>query len=236
MPEITYENWNDEIVSTILEAQSDYLDILKWAYKAYNDDIVYACSFGAEGIVLIDLIHKVNKGATIIFLDTGLHFSETYELIDQVKAKYPTLNIQMVKPKISLEEQTEKYGDQLWKKEPNLCCQLRKVAPLQEALFGAKAWISGLRREQSPLRSHTQFINKDDKFKNIKICPLIHWKWDDILTYIELNNLPYNPLHDQGYPSIGCAPCTQPVSDNSDQRSGRWAGQTKSECGLHLNN
>ena len=128
MPEITYENWNDEIVSTILEAQSDYLDILKWAYKAYNDDIVYACSFGAEGIVLIDLIHKVNKGATIIFLDTGLHFSETYELIDQVKAKYPTLNIQMVKPKISLEEQTEKYGDQLWKKEPNLCCQLRKVA------------------------------------------------------------------------------------------------------------
>jgi len=236
MPEITYENWNDEIVSTILEAQSDYLDILKWAYKAYNDDIVYACSFGAEGIVLIDLIHKVNKGATIIFLDTGLHFSETYELIDQVKAKYPTLNIQMVKPKISLEEQTEKYGDQLWKKEPNLCCQLRKVAPLQEALSGAKAWISGLRREQSPLRSHTQFINKDDKFKNIKICPLIHWKWDDILTYIELNNLPYNPLHDQGYPSIGCAPCTQPVSDNSDQRSGRWAGQTKSECGLHLNN
>lgn len=236
MPEITYENWNDEIVSTILEAQSDYLDILKWAYKAYNDDIVYACSFGAEGIVLIDLIHKVNKGATIIFLDTGLHFSETYELIDQVKAKYPTLNIQMVKPKISLEEQTEKYGDQLWKKEPNLCCQLRKVAPLQEALSGAKAWISGLRREQSPLRSHTQFINKDDKFKNIKICPLIHWKWDDILTYIELNNLPYNPLHDQGYPSIGCAPCTQPVSDKSDQRSGRWAGQTKSECGLHLNN
>lgn len=236
MPEITYENWNDEIVSTILEAQSDYLDILKWAYKAYNNDIVYACSFGAEGIVLIDLIHKVNKGATIIFLDTGLHFSETYELIDQVKAKYPTLNIQMVKPKISLEEQTEKYGDQLWKKEPNLCCQLRKVAPLQEALSEAKAWISGLRREQSSLRSHTQFINKDDKFKNIKICPLIHWKWDDILTYIELNNLPYNPLHDQGYPSIGCAPCTQPVSDNSDQRSGRWAGQTKSECGLHLNN
>jgi phosphoadenosine phosphosulfate reductase len=236
LPEITYENWNDEVVNTILEKRSDFLDILKWAYQEYGDNIVYACSFGAEGVVLIDLIHKVNKEATIIFLDTGLHFSETYELIDRVKEKYPTLNIKMVKPKLNLKEQAEKYGDQLWKKDPNLCCQLRKVAPLQEALSGATAWISGLRRDQSPLRSKTQYINKDDKFKNIKICPLIHWKWDEILTYIELNKLPYNPLHDQGYPSIGCAPCTQPVSDNADSRAGRWAGQTKSECGLHLNN
>ncbi|MGM0903231.1 MAG: phosphoadenylyl-sulfate reductase [Bacillota bacterium] len=236
MSEITYENWNDEVVNTILEKRSDYLDILKWAYQEFNEDIVYACSFGAEGVVLIDLIHKVNKEATIIFLDTGLHFSETYELIDQVKEKYPTLNIKMVKPKLNLEEQAEIYGEQLWKTDPNLCCQLRKIAPLQEALSGAKAWISGLRREQSFLRSKTQYINKDDKFKNIKICPLIHWKWDEILTYIELNKLPYNPLHDQGYPSIGCAPCTQPVSDNADSRAGRWAGRAKSECGLHVNN
>jgi phosphoadenosine phosphosulfate reductase len=236
MSEITYENWNDEVVNKILEKKPDYLDILKWAYQEYKDDIVYACSFGAEGIVMIDLIYKVNKKATIIFLDTGLHFSETYELIHLVKQKYPTLNIKMVKPKLNLEEQADKYGDQLWKKDPNLCCQLRKVAPLQEALSGAKAWISGLRREQSPLRSKTQYINKDDKFKNIKICPLIHWKWDEILTYIELNKLPYNPLHDQGYPSIGCAPCTQPVSDHAGSRAGRWAGQNKSECGLHLNN
>ncbi|MBY0095627.1 phosphoadenylyl-sulfate reductase [Mesobacillus maritimus] len=236
MSEITYENWNEEVVNEIFEKKPDYLDILKWAYQEYKDDIVYACSFGAEGIVMIDLIHKVNKEATIIFLDTGLHFSETYALIDQVKQKYPTLNIKMVKPKLNLEEQAEKYGDQLWKKDPNLCCQIRKVAPLKEALSGAKAWISGLRREQSPLRSKTQYINKDDKFKNIKICPLIHWKWDEILTYIELNQLPYNPLHDQGYPSIGCAPCTQPISDHADSRAGRWAGQSKSECGLHLNN
>ncbi len=236
MPEITYENWNDETVSSLLENRRDYLDILKWAYQEYQNNIVYACSFGAEGIVLIDLIHKVNKEATIIFLDTDLHFTETYDLIDRIKAKYPTLNIKMIKPKITLEKQTEKYGEKLWEKNPNLCCQLRKVVPLQEALSGTKAWISGLRREQSPLRSHTQYINKDEKFKNIKICPLIHWKWDEILSYIELNQLPYNPLHDKGYPSIGCEPCTQPVSNDSDQRSGRWAGQTKSECGLHLNN
>lgn len=236
MPEqITYENWNEESVSSFLDHHSDYLEILKWAFQQYKEDIVYACSFGAEGIVLIDLIHKVNKEATIIFLDTGVHFPETYELIDQVKAQYPSLNINMVKPSMTLEEQAKEHGDELWKHNPNLCCHIRKVVPLQNALSGKKAWISGLRREQSPLRSKTQFINKDDKFKNIKICPLIHWTWEDIMTYIELNNLPYNPLHDQGYPSIGCAPCTQPVTNSADPRSGRWSGQSKSECGLHLN-
>ncbi|WP_077211256.1 phosphoadenylyl-sulfate reductase [Bacillus dakarensis] len=228
---ITYENWVEEC--NIFETQPDYLDVLKWAYNEYKDDIVYACSFGAEGIVLIDLIYKVNKKAKIIFLDTGLHFQETYELIDKVKKQYPSLTIEMVKPKISLPEQSKWYGDELWKHHPNLCCHMRKVAPLQEALSGVKAWISGLRREQSPSRSNTQYVNKDEKFKKVKICPLIHWSWDDIMNYIKLNNLPYNPLHDQGYPSIGCAPCTQPVFDENDQRSGRWAGLSKTECGLH---
>ena len=228
---ITYENWDDEKI--LFENQLDYLDVLKWAYDTYKDDIVYACSFGAEGIVLIDLIHKVNKKAKIIFLDTGLHFKETYELIDRIKQRYPSLAIEMVKPKISLQEQSKWYGDELWKHNPNLCCHMRKVAPLQEALSGVKAWISGLRREQSPTRSNTQYVNGDVKFKKIKICPLIHWTWNDIMTYIELNNLPYNPLHDQGYPSIGCAPCTQPVNNEKDIRSGRWAGLSKTECGLH---
>lgn len=228
---ITYENWNDNI--KVFENQPDYLDVLKWAYDTYKDDIVYACSFGAEGIVLIDLIHKVNKKAKIKFLDTGLHFAETYELFDLVKKRYPSLAIEMVKPKISLQEQSKWYGDELWKHNPNLCCHMRKVAPLQEALSDVTAWISGLRREQSPTRSNTQYVNKDTKFRKVKICPLIHWTWNDIMTYIELNNLPYNPLHDQGYPSIGCAPCTQPVNNKHDLRSGRWAGLSKTECGLH---
>lgn len=232
MPElITYENWDDENI--IFKNQPDTLDVLKWAYNAYKSEIVYACSFGAEGIVLIDLIHKVNKKAKIIFLDTGLHFPETNELIDKVKKKYPSLTIERVRPKTSLEEQSKWYGDDLWKHNPNLCCHMRKVAPLQEALSGVKAWISGLRREQSPSRKNTQYINKDIKFRKVKICPLIHWTWEDIMNYIELNNLPYNPLHDQGYPSIGCAPCTQPINDENDQRSGRWAGLSKIECGLH---
>nr|WP_317853523.1 phosphoadenylyl-sulfate reductase [Neobacillus sp. Marseille-Q6967] len=230
---ITFENWDEVKVNSFIESQPDFLDVLKWAYREYGDEIVYACSFGAEGIVLIDLISKVRKNAKIIFLDTGLHFPETYELIEKVKKRYPTLQIDLVKPKSSLEEQAKWYGEELWKVNPNLCCHMRKVVPLKEALADAKAWISGLRRDQSPARSKTQYINRDLKFHKIKICPIIHWKWEDIMNYIHLNQLPYNPLHDQGYPSIGCAPCTQPVSDSGDLRAGRWAGKTKTECGIH---
>ncbi|MFB9827653.1 phosphoadenylyl-sulfate reductase [Lederbergia wuyishanensis] len=218
----------------MLRENPDYMDILRWAFREYKDEIVYACSFGAEGIVLIDLISKVNPRAKIIFLDTGLHFPETYELIERVKNRYPSLNIEMVKPKITVEDQAAMFGEELWAHHPNQCCNIRKVLPLQEALKDVKAWISGLRRDQSPTRSNTQFINKDNKFSKIKICPLIHWTWDDILMYIELNNLPYNPLHDKGYPSIGCWPCTSATLDHNDLRSGRWAGTTKRECGLHL--
>ncbi|MFB6468826.1 phosphoadenylyl-sulfate reductase [Cytobacillus sp. Hz8] len=231
---ITYENWDEDHVVSLFKSQPDYMDILKWAYEEYKDDIVYACSFGAEGMVLIDLISKIRKNAKIIFLDTGLHFKETYELIDEVKKRYPNLEIKMVTPKASVEEQARWYGNELWLDNPNLCCHMRKVAPLSEALQSATAWISGLRREQSPMRSQIQFINKDEKFQKIKICPLIHWTWEDILTYIRLNQLPYNPLHDQGYPSIGCATCTKAVEGNHDLRSGRWVGHEKSECGLHL--
>ncbi len=230
---LTYHNWDEDTVMVQLKQLPDYLDVLKWAFAEYRDDIIYPCSFGAEGIVLIDLIQKMNKSAKIIFLDTGLHFPETYTLIEEVKKRYPYLDIKMVKPKMTLEEQEKWYGEELWRDNPNLCCHMRKVMPLKDALSGAKAWISGLRREQSPSRSKTQYINKDGKFQKIKICPLIHWTWEDIMTYIQLNQLPYNPLHDQGYPSIGCAPCTLPALEIGDSRSGRWAGSLKTECGLH---
>jgi phosphoadenosine phosphosulfate reductase len=230
---LTHDKWDEKKIASFMDSQPDYLDVLKWAYREYKQEIVYACSFGAEGIVLIDLISKVNKEAKIIFLDTGLHFPETYELIEKVKNRYPSLQINMIQPKNSLEDQAKWYGDELWKHNPNLCCHMRKVVPLKEGLADAKAWISGLRREQSPTRSKTEYINKDDKFQKIKICPLIHWSSEDIMTYIQLNKLPYNPLHDKGYPSIGCAPCTKPVTNQKDSRAGRWAGLAKTECGLH---
>lgn len=235
MEKLSYSSISDEQLTQINTelAKKDAMDVLKWAFEKYEKELVYACSFGAEGIVLIDLISKVNNDATIVFLDTEFHFKETYELINKVKAKYPTLKIKMIKPDITVEEQKELHGDELWKKAPDQCCNIRKLTPLAEELTKYQAWISGLRREQSSTRSHVQFVNKDHRFKSIKICPLIHWTWDEIWMYIKLHNLAYNELHDQNYPSIGCENCTLPVADGEDTRQGRWANSTKTECGLH---
>jgi len=213
--------------------KKDGMDVLRWAYDTFGDDIVYACSFGAEGMVLIDMISKVRKDATIAFLDTDFHFKETYELIERVKRKYPMLNIKMVKPEVTVEEQNKEYGKELWKTNPDNCCQIRKIKPLERELAQYNAWISGLRREQSPTRKNTQFVNQDNRFKSIKICPLIHWTWEEVWMYIKLYQLPYNELHDQKYPSIGCEHCTLPVEEDGDSRSGRWSGSNKTECGLH---
>lgn len=230
---LTYDAWNEEKAREIEKSFKDSLDILKWAFRTYGDDLVYACSFGIEGIVLIDLISKVKKDVRVIFLDTDLHFEETYNLIENVKQRYPSMHIQKVKPKISLAEQAAAFGERLWEIDPNQCCSIRKVEPLAEALDEVPAWISGIRREQSTLRRKTNFINKDEKFKAIKICPLIHWTLEEIWMYVKLHDLDYNPLHDQGYPSIGCAKCTLPATDPNDARSGRWATFEKTECGLH---
>ncbi len=232
---VTYENWTQH--SNTFDHRDETKGaktVLEWAYHSYpEDEIVYASSFGAEAIVLIDLIHQVKPDAHIVFLDTGLHFLETYEVIDRMESRFPSLRIERKQPEISLEEQAAQFGSALWKRDPNKCCELRKVIPLRETLTTKQAWISGLRREQSLTRANMEFINKDEKFKNIKICPLIHWSWEDVWSYIRIKDLPYNRLHDQQYPSIGCFPCTQPVVAAGDSRAGRWAGSGKTECGLH---
>ncbi|MFD1040209.1 phosphoadenylyl-sulfate reductase [Virgibacillus byunsanensis] len=230
---LTYNHWGDHVHKRLNNELKDFMDVLKWAYRLYQDKIVYACSFGAEGIVLIDLIYKVNPTATVVFLDTDLHFRETYSLIERMKQKYPKLHIKMTEPALTLNQQTEKYGDKLWEHNPNLCCQIRKTKPLEQELSHVDAWISGLRREQSMSRKNTNYVNKDHRFKRVKICPLIHWTWDDVWEYITLNNLPYNELHDKSYPSIGCEMCTLPVTNQENFRSGRWANFEKKECGLH---
>ncbi|MDV2884119.1 phosphoadenylyl-sulfate reductase [Alkalihalophilus pseudofirmus] len=234
--EITYQSLHEEDYKSLNDQlkNKDSLDVLKWAYQTFGDELVYSCSFGAEGMVLIDLISKVKKDAKIVFLDTDFHFKETYELIDKVKKKYPTLTIELKKPTLTPVEQSEIHGEELWKTNPDLCCQLRKLTPLESVLSEHQAWISGLRREQSPTRANTQFINKDQRFQSIKVCPLIHWTEEEIWMYIKLHKLPYNALHDQNFPSIGCEFCTKPVQPGEDPRSGRWAGSAKTECGLHL--
>ncbi len=231
---LTYSTWQEpELKFEVDDTYKGALDVLRWAYQHYGEEIVYACSFGIEGIVLIDCISKVKPDAKIVFLDTDVHFKETYETIERVKAKYPDLRIEMKKPALTLEEQEKEYGSALWERNPNQCCNIRKLQPLTETLTGAKAWISGLRREQSPTRANVEFINLDKRFESIKICPLIHWTWKDVWRYVSKHDLPYNPLHDKGYPSIGCETCTKPAFTMDDLRSGRWSGQGKTECGLH---
>lgn len=222
-----YQRLNQEM------RNKDALDVVRWACQSFADELVYACSFGAEGIVLIDILSKVCPAAHVIFLDTNAHFTETYDAVKKVREKYSTLRIEAIMPALTLEQQAEQYGGALWKTNPTACCSIRKITPLANVLSGKKAWLSGLRREQSPTRAHVQFINKDHKFSSIKICPLIHWKWEDVWNYITLHQLPYNELHDKGYPSIGCEHCTAPVTDSGDFRTGRWAGFEKTECGLH---
>lgn len=234
MAKLTYENWYeyDEFVTD--NATKGALDVLNWAYDLYNDELVYACSFGVEAIVMLDLISKVKRDAKVVFLDTGFHFQETFDLIDRVKSRYPELNIELKKPDLTVEEQNEKYGEQLWERRPDLCCHMRKVLPLEDVLDGTTAWLSGLRREQSFERRDTNFVNKDDRFKSVKVCPLIHWTWKEVWHYVRKNDLPYNILHDRGYPSIGCAPCTAPGDMETGSREGRWQDTNKTECGLHF--
>ncbi|WP_097677997.1 phosphoadenylyl-sulfate reductase [Bacillus massilinigeriensis] len=230
---LTYHSWDERKVNEINTKLHDSMDVLNWTFKEYGDEVVYACSFGAEGMVMLDLIYRVKRDAKVRFLDTELHFSETYRLIERAKKKYPEMDIECIKPSLSLQVQEEIYGERLWERSPDKCCHLRKVVPLAEQLEGRAAWISGLRTGQSPERDKLQFINKDEKFQSIKICPLIHWSWEDIWSYIKLHQLPYNELHDKNYPSIGCKVCTLPASNPEDLRSGRWANTNKKECGLH---
>lgn len=233
---LTYDNMESYLLPAFPEdtETKGAAEVLKWSYDLYDEDIIYACSFGIEGIVLIDLIAKVQSDAKIVFLDTDVHFSETYDLIEKVKQRYPSLQIEMKKPSLTLAEQAEQHGKDLWKTNPNKCCEIRKVTPLNEVLSGQIAWISGLRREQSETRKNTEYLNKDNKFKAIKVCPLIHWTWKDVWRYVHKQGLDYNVLHDNGYPSIGCKPCTQQAFNVDDLRSGRWSGKGKTECGLHL--
>lgn len=232
--EITYQNFNENHIPVFPKASETKgaHESLKWAFENY-DDIIYACSFGAESMVLIDLIYQIKPDARLIFLDTDLHFQETYDLINRVQERFPKLIIQKKKPRLTLEEQAEKYQLALWKKDPNQCCYIRKIKPLEDVLNQQVAWIYGLRRAQSESRRHTNFINRDERFHSIKVCPLIHWTEDEVWYYIKKHDLPYNELHDFHYPSIGCIPCTSQVFDSDDSRAGRWQGTSKTECGLH---
>lgn len=223
-----------QTVSDSLESKSPQ-DVLAYALDRFDQQIILACSFGAEDMVLVDMIHRINPRTPLFYLDTDFLFAETHDLKDKVIAQYNVSPDQIIQVKslLTAEQQAQEYGEALWKQNPNQCCQLRKIEPLMRTLQGYSAWITGIRRDQTPERANAPLMEWDQRFGLAKINPLARWTNTEVWTYINLHEVPYNPLHDQNYPSIGCTHCTSPVAPGEDARSGRWKNNSKTECGLH---
>jgi len=211
--------------------QSGPASALRWAIEAFGSGVALATGFGAEGCVLVDMIARIDPTARIFYLDTDLLFPETYELRQRLTDRYGVRFED--RAGLSLTEQAKHYGENLWERDPDRCCQLRKVVPLRETLQNLRAWITAIRRDQSPSRAQARIVERDVKFGLIKINPLANWSSRQVWQYLFRHDVPYNPLHDRGFPSIGCVPCTTSVNLGEDARTGRWRGIPKTECGLH---
>jgi phosphoadenosine phosphosulfate reductase len=205
-------------------------DLLRWTDENFGGDYVVASNM--QDAVLVDLAAKIRPGVDVLFLDTGYHFVETVGTRDAVEAVYD-INVVNVTPENSVAKQDELFGKNLFAREPNECCRMRKVEPLSKALRGYSAWVTGIRRVEAPTRANAPLISWDKAFGLVKINPLAAWTDVDMQDYIDANDVLVNPLVFEGYPSIGCSPCTAKPAEGADPRSGRWAGQSKTECGLH---
>jgi phosphoadenosine phosphosulfate reductase len=204
--------------------------IIEWAVETFEGRFCVTSSMGDA--VLAHLASSVAPGIDVLFLDTGYHFVETLGTRDAVAATLP-VNLVTLSPTISVREQDEQYGADLWSRNPDQCCNLRKVQPLAAGLENYDAWATGLRREETRNRVITPVVGWDEKKRKVKISPLARWTQDDVDRYIAENSVLVNPLQYDGYPSIGCGPCTRRVAPGQDPRSGRWAGTGKTECGIH---
>ena len=209
--------------------------ILETALNQYKSKIILACSFGAEDVVLVDMMLRINPSSVLFYLDTDFLFPETYAVRDRIIKHYQLSDDQIIQMKSTLNpaEQAAQHGEGLWLRNSDQCCQLRKIEPLTRILGNYSAWITGIRRDQSPTRANAGLVEWDAKFGLVKFNPLATWSWEQVWEYIHAENVPYNELHDQHFPSIGCTHCTAPVMPGDDPRSGRWNSSTKTECGLH---
>jgi phosphoadenosine phosphosulfate reductase len=208
-------------------------EILEWGFNNFGKKMVVGTGFGPSGILLIHRLVTQNIPVTIFYLDTTILFEETYRLKDEIEKLFD-IEIVPVSTALSLDEQEKKFGGELWKTNPDKCCEIRKVLPLKKYLSDKKAWVTGIRRNQAATRQVTDVIEWDPVNYVVKINPLALWSNERVWDYIETHKLPYNPLHDFGYPTIGCVPCTNPVEAGEDERSGRWKNLKKIECGIHL--
>jgi phosphoadenosine phosphosulfate reductase len=206
--------------------------LVRWALREFRPQVAIASSFGAEDVVLIHLAVRTGEGFGVFTLDTDFLFPETYALIETIEQRYG-VRVERCHSGLSPEEQAQRHGEALWTRDPDLCCKLRKVEPLKKKLSTLEAWVTGIRREQAPTRAHARKVEWDAKFGLVKLNPLADWTWDQVWEYIRAHKVPYNPLHERNYPSIGCTYCTRPVKPGEGLRAGRWSGFEKSECGLH---
>lgn len=207
-------------------------EILAWAVERYFPKLTMATAFGPEGCVILHLLAEVEPRVPVFNLDTGYQFAETLELRDRIAKRYG-IEVELKRPGTTVEEYEAQHGGPLYKTQPDRCCFDRKVRVLQQAAVGFDAWMSGIRRDQSPDRAKAPIIGWDKKFGLVKVSPLANWTKQQVWRLITDHDIPYNPLHDQGYSSIGCWPCTRAVMFGEDERAGRWSGFAKTECGLH---
>jgi phosphoadenosine phosphosulfate reductase len=215
-----------------LEAASPS-EILRWALRSYAPRIVLACSFGGPtGIAALDVAMQLDRTTPVYYLDTGLLFPETYALVERVAALYDIEPIP-VRPAAGVAEQAAVFGPQLWASDPDACCALRKLEPQSDFLSGYDAWITGIRRDQTESRGDVPVVQWDARFGLVKVNPFARWNEAEVWAYVRFHGLAYNSLHDAGYPSLGCTPCTRPVAVGESARAGRWPGFGKTECGLH---
>jgi phosphoadenosine phosphosulfate reductase len=205
--------------------------VLAWAAETFGNRMIVASNM--QDAVLVELAAKARPGVDILFLDTGYHFAETIGTRDAVETVYD-VRIVNATPEHTVAEQDSLLGKDLFARDPNQCCALRKVAPLQNTLARYDAWVTGVRRVEAPTRANTPLVTYDEKFGLVKVNPIAAWTDEEMDAYIAEHNVLVNPLVAEGYPSIGCAPCTAKPAPGADKRSGRWAGTGKIECGLHV--
>ncbi len=207
-------------------------EVLRWANDEFGDRLCLTCSWQKQSSVLVHLVSELGLGIDVIELDTHLFFKETYETREALVARY---GLNLIRPEIiTVAEQHNQEGPNLWESDPDRCCHIRKVEPLIRALDPYDAWISGIRRDQSPSRANARKVERSERYGVWKIQPLADWNEERVWSYIVANDIPYNPLHEAGYRSIGCIPCTRPIRPDEEERAGRWAGSDKLECGIHI--
>jgi phosphoadenosine phosphosulfate reductase len=208
-------------------------EVLEWAVDAYGEGLTLSVSFGgAEGVVLLDMLSRITDRVRVFTLDTGFLFPETVKFREELMRRYG-LSLEVVRPKLNITQQAARIGERLYAFDPDACCRMRKVEPLERALEGYSAWVTGIRRDQTAERRDTPVVGWEERFGVVKVAPLARWSVGQVDEYVRRHDLPLNPLLEKGYRSIGCVPCTRPVEHGEDARAGRWAGTEKTECGLH---